>query len=286
MNQNVIGIDNFATGFEKNIAAFKSPSFRFIELDIQNIESSQLEGVDYVLHQAALGSVPRSIVDPIKSHESNVSGFIKMLFAAKEAGVRQVVYASSSSVYGDAAKLPMVEDRLGELLSPYAATKKINEVYAQAFTNSYGLNCLGLRYFNVFGPRQDPEGAYAAVIPRWIQTILDKKTCEIYGDGETSRDFSYVDNVVQANLLAAVSGIPKGVFNIACGDKLSLTELYNLIAEEILGSGFVKPLYKEFRSGDIRHSFADISLAQSKLGYSPTVQAREGIKMTIKSYLN
>lgn len=286
LNQIVVGIDNYSTGFQKNIAAFKSPSFRFLELDIQNIESSQLEGVDYVLHQAALGSVPRSIFDPIKSHESNVSGFIKMLFAAKEAKVKQFVYASSSSVYGDAAQLPMVEERLGELLSPYAATKKINEVYAQAFTNSYGLNCVGLRYFNVFGPRQDPQGAYAAVIPRWIQTILDKNTCEIYGDGETSRDFSYVDNVVQANLLAAVSEIPKGVFNIACGDKLSLTELYNLIAEEMLGTGFIKPIYKDFRSGDIRHSFADISLASSKLGYSPTVQAREGIKMTIKAYLN
>lgn len=285
LNQVVIGIDNYSTGFQRNIAAFSSSSFKFLELDIQNIKSSQLEGVDYVLHQAALGSVPRSLVDPIKSHESNVSGFIQMLLAAREAQVRQFVYASSSSVYGDAAQLPMVEERLGQLLSPYAATKRIGEIYAQTFSKCYELNSVGLRYFNVFGPRQDPRGDYSAVIPRWIQAILDKQTCQIYGDGETSRDFSYIDNIVQANLLAALSGLSSGVFNIACGDKLSLTELYNLIAEEMLGAQFIKPIYKEFRSGDIRHSFADISLARAKLGYQPTIQAREGIKMTISAFL-
>ena len=285
LKQTVIGIDNLSTGFEKNLAPLKGPAFNFLKLDIQDLHSFNLTGVDYVLHQAALGSVPRSIEDPINSHNSNVTGFIKLLHAAKEAKVAQVVYASSSSVYGDAAKLPMVEERLGELLSPYAATKKINEVYAQAFTNSYGLNAVGLRYFNVFGARQDPVGSYAAVIPRWIQTILDKKACEIYGDGETSRDFSHVDNVVQANILASISGLSKGVFNIACGDKLTLTELYSLIAEQMLGPNFPKAIYKEFRSGDIRHSFADISSARAALGYEPTVQAREGIKMTVQSYI-
>jgi UDP-N-acetylglucosamine 4-epimerase len=286
LGQTVLGVDNFSTGFEKNIEflSSKSKTFSFLQKDVQELEGSHLKGVDYVLHQGALGSVPRSIVDPISSHDSNVTGFIKVLKAAKDAKVQQVVYASSSSVYGDEPKLPMVEDRLGKLLSPYAATKKINEVYAEAFSKCYALNIVGLRYFNVFGARQDPDGAYAAVIPKWIQTILKNKNCEIYGDGETSRDFSYVDNVVQANILAATSGISNDVFNIACGEKMTLTELYNSIAEAMLGSDFPKPIYKDFRSGDIRHSFADISKAKSKLGYEPIIFAKEGLKLTVKAY--
>ncbi len=285
LGQEVLALDNLSTGFEKNLKfAEGNPRFQFLKTDIQEISASVFRGVHCLLHQAALGSVPRSIENPLRSHESNVTGFLNTLLAAKDAGVGKVVYASSSSVYGDEPMLPMLEHRVGSVLSPYAATKKINEVYAEAFFKAYGLKSIGLRYFNVFGPRQDPSGAYAAVIPRWIKSLLEGETCTIYGDGETSRDFSYVDNIVQANILAAFSELETGVFNIACGETMSLNTLYQLLATEVCGESYPAPTRADFRKGDIRHSFADIRAAKDKLFYSPTVLAREGISKTVSAY--
>jgi UDP-N-acetylglucosamine 4-epimerase len=247
--------------------------------------------VDYVLHQAALGSVPRSISKPVDSHETNVTGFINMLAAARDSGVRRFVYASSSAVYGDHPELPKAEDKVGRCLSPYAATKCINELYADVFALCYGLQSIGLRYFNVFGPRQDPDGPYAAVIPKWIAALARKEPVQINGDGETSRDFCYIANVVQANLLAATVANPSAVnqvYNVAIGQRTTLNELFSLLYEKLLphypflkGS---KPVYCDFRAGDVRHSEADILKAQRHLGYAPSHTLGQGLAEALDWY--
>jgi UDP-N-acetylglucosamine 4-epimerase len=249
--------------------------------------------VDFVLHQAALGSVPRSIEDPKASHEANVDGFVNMLIAARDARVKRFVYASSSSVYGDHPGLPKVEDCIGALLSPYAVTKYINEIYAGVFARTYGMATIGLRYFNVFGPRQDPSGAYAAVVPRWLAAMIRGEQIEIFGDGETSRDFCYVDNAVQVNLLSALTTNGEAVnqaYNVAVGDRMTLNELF-AVCRDLLGPRFshVKQLqaqYHEFRAGDVRHSQADISKAIRLLGFAPTHRVREGLIDAMDWYLD
>lgn len=296
LGQVVRGIDNFSTGKKENIDYLKSLSnsknFTFVESDIN--DSSLIEtfkGAKYFIHQAALGSVPRSIEDPVLTNQSNVNGFVSVLKLALDAGIKRVVYASSSSVYGDSEILPKVENQVGKVLSPYAASKMCNEVYADAFSNSYNVELVGLRYFNVFGPRQDPDGPYAAVIPRWISNISKNIECEIYGDGETSRDFCFIDNVVLANLLSAVvpSLISKHVvYNVACGDRTTLNELYEDISKysaDILGKPPLKPKFLDFRAGDIRHSHADISKISNELGYIPLVYRSNGIESTVKYFL-
>lgn len=293
LDQTVVGLDNFATGHRRNLEEVKSlvgvdqwARFRFVEGDICDLETcrSVTEGSDYVLHQAALGSVPRSINDPIASNKTNVDGFLNVLVAARDAGVKRIVYAASSSTYGDHPNLPKVEDVIGKPLSPYAVTKYVNELYADVFAKTYGLSSAGLRYFNVFGPRQDPNGAYAAVIPRWISSLLSGTQVFINGDGSTSRDFCYIHNVVQANLLAAMAeqeNQSAHVFNVAVGERTDLLTLYQNI-KEALGKDFpdvlcAKPELRDFRSGDVRHSLADISKAKSILGYDPTHRVKEGL---------
>jgi UDP-N-acetylglucosamine 4-epimerase len=299
LDQRVVGLDNFSTGKERNldevgklVDARQWNQFQFIEGDIQDLElcHKACRGVDYVLHQAALGSVPRSIEDPIRTHASNVTGFLNMLVAARDNKVKRFVYASSSSVYGDHAALPKVEETIGQPLSPYAATKYVNELYAEVFARCYNLETIGLRYFNVFGPRQDPGGPYAAVIPLWISALLRQTPVIINGDGETSRDFCYVANVVQANLLAAHSptGAANQVYNIAVGERTTLNQLFRLLVELLnaraaAGPG-QKPVYREFRAGDVRHSLADISKAQRLLGYAPTHRVREGLACAMNWY--
>jgi len=280
--ENVVALDSFATGHQKNIdeAVMRGGAerFRFIKGDIVELATcaEACSGVDYVLHQAALGSVPRSIERPLDTHRANVDGFINMLVAARDAKVKRFVYASSSSVYGDDPGLPKIESRTGRVLSPYAATKQMNETYARVFERSYGLETAGLRYFNVFGPRQDPNGAYAAVMPRWFAALQNGEECSINGDGSTSRDFCFVKNVVQANLKAATSkGASNEVYNVAYGGKTSLLELYTMISERL---GVKRePVFKPFRAGDIKDSQADISLAQQKLGYAPTHSVAQGL---------
>lgn len=295
--QEVIAVDNFATGYPKNITLLQQTlgvderkRFVFVEADVNDdsLIGDAMQRVDYVLHQAALGSVPRSIEDPVASNIANVDGFLRILRIAQSHSVQRFVYASSSSVYGDSEGLPKVEAVLGNLLSPYAVTKRVNELYAWVFEDCYGIETVGLRYFNVFGPRQDPQGAYAAVIPKWVDALRRGEQCLIYGDGETSRDFCYIDNVVQANILAATAkgeGVTKRSYNIALGDRTSLNELYHSIQNELvkLHPEYVarEPLYEEFRAGDIRHSLADISDAQKLLGFAPTVPAQEGIAKTV-----
>ena len=303
LNQNVVGLDNFITGYEKNldevclnVTSDQWSKFNFINGDIQSLDDClhACNGIDYVLHQAALGSVPRSIMDPIKTNSINVDGFLNMLVASRDKGVKTFTYASSSSVYGDHPGLPKIETRIGRPLSPYAVTKRVNEMYADTFSGCYGLNSIGLRYFNVFGPRQDPNGAYAAVIPRWISALLNGENIHVNGDGKTSRDFCYVTNVVQANILAATTmekNISNKVFNVAVGGQTTLTDLYKLICEILLKNNpnnilTSKILYKDFRSGDIRHSVANISNIKNKLGYSPTHSIRSGLEETIKWYKN
>jgi len=244
--------------------------------------------VDFVLHQAALGSVPRSMDDPIETNTSNVDGFLNMLVAARDAGVRRFVYAASSSTYGDHPGLPKVEDEIGRPLSPYAVTKYANELYADVFQRAYGLPCIGLRYFNVFGPRQDPEGAYAAVIPRWIGSLLTGGRCHINGDGETSRDFCYVANAIQANLLAAAAGPETEearVYNVACGRRTTLNELFGMIRDGLArrepGVASAEPEYRDFRPGDVMHSQADISRIEDELGYLHTHEVEEGLRSTL-----
>lgn len=301
--QQVVGLDNFATGHQHNLDQVKQlvgeenwSNFRFIEGDIRSYKDclKAMEGVDRVLHQGALGSVPRSIEDPLSSHEANVSGMIHMLQAAKEQGVVRFVYASSSSVYGDSPKLQKVEPEIGECLSPYAATKLVDEIYAGVFSKCYGMESVGLRYFNVFGPRQDPNGAYAAVIPKWIASMLDGEDVFINGDGETSRDFCHVSNVIQANLLSATQPMEKGthaVYNIAVGDRTTLNQLYELIQTSLESQegceavANAKPVYREFRDGDVRHSLADISVAKSGIGFAPTHDVIQGMKETIAWYV-
>jgi UDP-N-acetylglucosamine 4-epimerase len=300
LDQRVIGFDSFATGYPKNLEQVKAlvspeqwPRFTFVEGDIRDLAACQrvCEGVDYVLHQAALGSVPRSIAEPITSHEANVTGFLNMLLAARDAKVRRFVYASSSAIYGDHPGLPKVEDKIGQPLSPYAATKYFNEVYADVCARNYGTETIGLRYFNVFGPRQDPEGAYAAVVPKWVAAMLKSETIFINGDGETSRDFCFIENVVQANLLAATTTHPPAVnqvYNIAVGERTTLNELFHAIRDGLAQQNpkvaALQPVYRDFREGDVRHSLADIGKARELLGYAPTHDVRQGLDIALDWY--
>lgn len=278
-------LDNLATGFQKNIDLFTGYSnFEFLEGDIRDFETCKkaCEGIDYVTHQAALGSVPRSVKDPVTSNEVNVSGFINMITAAKDAGVKAFVYASSSSVYGDEPNLPKVEERVGNPLSPYAVTKKTNELYADVFAKLYGMKIVGLRYFNVFGPRQDPDGPYAAVIPLFVSGIINQTPVYINGDGEQTRDFTFVDNAVQANVRGMLCDNQEGfgkAYNVAVGENYSVNFLYNAI-REMLGMQH-EATYREERAGDIRNSLADISKAKTLLGYEPTQRFMDGLKQTV-----
>lgn len=301
LNQRVIGLDNFETGHQRNLDLVQQAvadtawaQFKFVQGDIRKLEDCQRameEGVDYVLHQAALGSVPRSLEDPIRTNSTNIDGFLNMLVASRDAGVKRFVYAASSSTYGDHPDLPKVEDRIGRPLSPYAVTKYVNELYADVFARCYGLQTIGLRYFNVFGPRQDPDGAYAAVIPKWFGALLRDETVQINGDGETSRDFCFVANAVQANLLAATTQETEAVnqvFNVAVGDRTTLNELFSHIRELACADKpefkNVSPVYRDFRAADVRHSQADISKAQSLLGYAPTHRIAAGLQDSATYY--
>lgn len=300
LNQKVTGLDNFATGYQKNLDEVQShvsseqwSNFSFVQGDIRNLEdcNKAVEGADYVLHQAALGSVPRSLNDPITTNEVNISGHLNMLTAARDAQVKGFVYAASSSTYGDHPTLPKVEDTIGSPLSPYAVTKYVNELYASVFDRAYGFKATGLRYFNVFGPRQDPNGAYAAVIPLWTASLIAGDTLFINGDGETSRDFCFVDNAVQANILAALaSDEGKGqVYNVACNARTSLNQLKDMIYQQIsvLDDSIpeLKVEYRDFRAGDVRHSQADIGKAADLLGYQPSHQINDGIAQAMPWYL-
>ena len=283
-------LDNLATGSEKNLEPFtRYPAFEFMPGDIRNLATCQeaCGDIDYVSHQAALGSVPRSVKDPVTSNEVNVSGFVNIITAAKEAGVKTFVYASSSSVYGDEPNLPKVEERVGNPLSPYAVTKKTNELYAAVFAKLYGMKTIGLRYFNIFGPRQDPNGPYAAVMPLFVSGILNGTPVYINGDGGQTRDFTYVDNAVQANVRAMLCTNPDAfgeAYNIAVGENFSVNFLYESI-REILGKDH-QPTYREAREGDIRNSLADISKAQKLLGYQPTQRFMEGLAQTVAFFKN
>lgn len=278
-------LDNLATGFQRNIDLFADyPALEFINADIRDYEVCRqaCAGIDYVCHQAALGSVPRSVADPVRSNEVNVSGFINMITAAKDAGVKTFVFASSSAVYGDEPNLPKIEQRIGNVLSPYAVTKRTNELYADVFARLYGLKTVGLRYFNVFGPRQDPDGPYAAVIPLFVKGILQRSDVFINGDGEQTRDFTFVANAVEANvrgMLCENDAAFGQVYNIALGENFSVNVLFNSIAE-MLGITHV-PIYREPRTGDIRNSLADISKAQTLLGYNPSMRFADGLKETV-----
>lgn len=301
LNQRVVSLDDFSTGHRANLGqvaeavgpdAWKQHDF--IEGSIANpgVCKTACRGVDIVLHQAALGSVPRSIVDPLATHAANLTGFLNMLVAARDAGVKRFVYASSSSVYGDHETLPKVEDTVGRPLSPYAASKRADELYADAFARCYGLESVGLRYFNVFGARQDPEGAYAAVIPRWIRAMLLGEPVEIYGDGETTRDFCYIANAVQANLLAALTLNPNAlnrVYNVAFGESTSLNRLFELLhaalAEERHAPRTLHPVYRDFREGDVRHSLADIRMACERLEYEPSHDLSRGLREALGWYV-
>ena len=300
LDQNIVGLDNFATGYQKNldrvqeiVTPEKWGRFTFIEGNICSLDTCKkaVEGVDYVLHQAALGSVPRSIEDPISTHHANISGFLNMLVAARDASVKRFVYAASSSTYGDHDVLPKVEDKIGTPLSPYAVTKLVNEQYADVFARCYGFKTIGLRYFNVFGPRQDPEGAYAAVIPKWVGAMLGGEEVLINGDGETSRDFTYVDDVIQINLLAATTDkedATNQVYNVAVGDQTSLNDLFHFIREGLVEEKpeleTVAPSYREFRAGDVRHSCASIEKAKRLLGYAPAYTVQKGLQKALKWY--
>ena len=301
LDQKVVGLDNFSTGRRQNldqvrvkVGAKRWKRFRFIKGDIRKPKNcgDALRGIEFVLHQAALGSVPRSIASPVRTHESNVDGFLNMLVASRDAGISRFVYAASSSTYGDHPALPKVEDRIGKPLSPYAATKLFNEIYADVFARCYGMRSVGLRYFIVFGPQQDPNGAYAAVIPRWIASLMKGESIVINGDGKTSRDFCYVANVVQANILAALGenpGIDNQVFNIAVGKRATLNQLFGMIRSLMLPRfpelRQATPEYRDFRPGDVRHSLADIGKARSLLGYAPTHDLRAGLVEALDWYL-
>lgn len=301
LDQQVVGLDNFATGHQHNLDEVRtlvSPEqwarFRFIRGDIREPADchNACAGVDYVLHEAALGSVPRSLADPVLTNSANVTGFLNMLVAARDAGVKRFVYAASSSTYGDHPALPKVEDAIGRPLSPYAVTKLVNELYAEVFARNYGFASIGLRYFNVFGPRQDPEGAYAAVIPKWIASMLRNEPVFINGDGETSRDFCFIDNVVQANLLAATTQSTDAVnqvYNVAVGDRTSLNELYELLrtslAPRFTHLEGAAPVRRGFREGDVLHSLADIGKARARLGYAPAYRVREGLAHAMAWYV-
>lgn len=294
LGQTVVGLDNFLTGYQKNLDMVRDivapeawSRFTFIEGDIRDIDTchAACKGVQHVLHEAALGSVPRSIDDPLLSNSCNITGYLHMLVAARDAGVKSFVYAASSSTYGDSPELPKVEDKIGSPLSPYAVTKYVDELYADVFNRCYGFSSVGLRYFNVFGQRQDPYGAYAAVIPQWFASLIKQETVFVNGDGETSRDFCYIDNVVQANLLAsfAQGDATNKIYNVAFGQRTTLNELFDLIKEEVARH---KPevmsaecVHRDFRAGDVRHSLADISRAANLLGYGPQFDVRQGLRL-------
>ncbi|MBO2560425.1 Vi polysaccharide biosynthesis UDP-N-acetylglucosaminuronic acid C-4 epimerase TviC [Shewanella algae] len=299
LNQTVVGLDNFATGYKHNLEQVKAlikpeqwARFNFIEGDIQDYSTCEqaVVGVDYVLHQAALGSVPRSISDPITTNAVNISGFLNILDAAKEEGVKSFTYAASSSTYGDHPALPKVEDTIGNPLSPYAVTKLVNELYASVYSRNYDFKSIGLRYFNVFGPRQDPNGAYAAVIPKWTSAMINGDDIYINGDGETSRDFCFIDNVVQMNILAATTSDENKneIYNVALGDRTSLNELKSYIKLALLDRGVScnnNVIFRDFRSGDVRHSQADISKSVKKLGYKPEFRVSEGLSLSMDWYI-
>lgn len=301
LDQTVVGLDNFATGKRQNLDEVRSlvtdeqwQRFRFIEGDIRNPDDCRnaCSGVDYVLHQGALGSVPRSVEDPVTSTETNINGTLNMLVAARDSGVKRFVYASSSSIYGDHPALPKVEDVIGSPLSPYAVTKYVNELYAYQFALHYGLEAIGLRYFNVFGPRQDPEGAYAAVIPKWIAALIQGDTVYINGNGETSRDFCFVENVVQMNILAATTDNPAAVnqaYNVAVNSRTSLNELFELLRSRLASKyehlRAFKPVYRDFRAGDVMHSQADVKKATDLVGYCPTHSVMQGLDEALEWYV-
>jgi len=305
LDQRVVGLDNFATGHRHTLTKVQglvSPEqwarFRFIEGDIRVLEDCKRamqwdasHGVEHVLHQAALGSVPRSIADPIATNAANVTGFLNMLVAARDAGANSFIYAASSSTYGDHESLPKVEDRIGKPLSPYAVTKYVNEFYAEVFARTYGFMTVGLRYFNVFGPRQDPNGAYAAVIPKWTASLLQGERVYINGDGETSRDFCFVANAVQANLLAATADNKAAlnqVYNVAVGERTTLNDLFRLIRDGLAGNNpalaSAKPEYRDFRAGDVRHSLADVGKTCTLLGYKPSHTLAQGLDVALPWY--
>lgn len=302
LGQNVVGLDNFETGHQHNLDQVRElvgtsnwQRFRMIRGDIRVVAdcTAAVQGVDYVLHQAALGSVPRSLENPIATNDTNIGGFLNMLVASRDAGVKRFVYAASSSTYGDHPGLPKVEDLIGKPLSPYAVTKYVNELYADVFARCYGLQSIGLRYFNVFGPRQDPDGAYAAVIPKWYGALLRDEQVFINGDGETSRDFCYIANVVQANLLAATTVNVEAVnqvYNVALGDRTTLNELFAYIRDQVAA---VRPAasqaaveYRDFRNGDVRHSQANVDKLRTLLGYVPTHRVLEGLSAATAYYLS
>lgn len=298
-NQRVIGIDNFSTGskknleeIQKNLSSDKWDLLTFIEGDICDFNFCKrvTRDIDYVLHQAALGSVPRSIKDPLNTNNSNITGFLNLIVASRDSKVKSFVYAASSSTYGDHPALPKVEDIIGKPLSPYAVTKYVNELYADVFAKTYGFRSVGLRYFNVFGKMQNPQGPYAAVIPRWIEAMITDSEITIFGDGETSRDFCYIKNVVQANILAALSEESNlgEVYNVAVGGRTTLNQLFEIIKNNLLDNNILykrQPIYAEFRDGDVRHSQADISKAEKFLGYNPQFTIEKGIKDSINWYI-
>jgi UDP-N-acetylglucosamine/UDP-N-acetylgalactosamine 4-epimerase len=301
LDQQVVGLDNFATGHSYNLDEVQAlvtseqwARFKFVEGDIRAPDECRAAcaDVDYVLHQAALGSVPRSLEDPITTNAANIDGFLNMLVAARNAKVKRFVYAASSSTYGDHPDLPKVEDRIGKPLSPYAVTKLVNEQYADVFTRAYGFRTIGLRYFNIFGPRQDPDGAYAAVVPKWTAAMMAGETVWINGDGETSRDFCYIANAVQANLLAATATSEEAtnqVYNVAVGDRTTLNDLFEairiLLVPRFPHLADFKPSYRDFRAGDVRHSLADITKARTLLGYAPSHRIREGLREAMDWYV-
>ena len=306
LNQKVVGLDNFDTGYQHNIdQAIEDANkisgkdlknnFKFINGDIgkPDVCNEACYGVDYVLHQAALGSVPRSIKDPISTNRANIDGFLNMLVASKDANVKRFVYASSSSTYGDHPDLPKVENKTGKPLSPYAVTKAVNELYADVFAKTYGFKTIGLRYFNIFGKRQDPNGAYAAVIPKWVVEILNKEDVFINGDGETSRDFCYIDNTIQINLLAATTDNDDAtdqIYNVALNDRTSLNKLYKMIEDRLIerteGLKKKEPIYRDYREGDVRHSQANIDKAKKLLKYDPKHMISDGMDEVIDWYIN
>ena len=300
LDQTVVGLDNFATGHQYNLNEVQNlvtpeqwANFKFYEGDIRNFEDCKkvCAGVDYVLHQAALGSVPRSIADPITTNAANITGFLNMLTAARDAEVKSFTYAASSSTYGDHPALPKVEENIGKPLSPYAVTKYVNELYAEVFARTYGFKTIGLRYFNVFGKRQDPNGAYAAVIPKWTASMIKGEDVFINGDGETSRDFCFIENTVQANILAATTQNDEAknqVYNVAVGDRTTLNDLFNAIQAALNENGVTytkEPVYRDFRVGDVRHSQADVSKIKNLLGYTPKFVISQGVESAMPWYI-
>jgi UDP-N-acetylglucosamine/UDP-N-acetylgalactosamine 4-epimerase len=307
LDQKVVGLDSFATGHQRNLDEVQTlvtpeqwSRFRMVRGDIRELQDCHTAmhwdaqtPVNHVLHQAALGSVPRSLADPIATNAANITGFLNMLVAARDAQVNSFTYAASSSTYGDHPDLPKVEERIGNPLSPYAVTKYVNELYAQVFARSYGFRCIGLRYFNVFGHRQDPDGAYAAVIPKWTASLLRGEPVHINGDGETSRDFCFVANAVQANLLAAIAPTPEArdqVYNVAVGDRTTLNDLFRFIRDGLAASHHalanVQPVYRDFRPGDVRHSLADVGKARRLLGYEPSHTLGRGLQVALPWYVS